>query len=1040
MKKLLTYLSIFSFLFINTLSAQNDQAGTTGYIPYGCSNLCDNEALLNSLRVNGMLEYDIKILDDDPNLNSDEDQKKLKNGQADVIDYANKGITFYTESVANTGLDLEALLYDKLDGPLFEDITSRRAIITDNDNFCEGAESEMFYTIESIAEEMGGADITYWIHLWKNEGYVEGENNDKIFVKVKLPGQEGNSAISFAEGWMTHLLDTDNLSPLIDGVASDELVASVMIDDLSNAILNPLTPTEMETAILENDPNLITTNESCALEYDEDIVFAAPSGIPMKVPSDVVPIWEENLPSGWSFDLRSPQKVMVYQNKKDKVYELARGKKNNSLFLGYYNKLDYKKGEVNKPWIESSNINQNTDLLSLSTFNDGFENHTLHHFSYPFLLPPDNKGKGVFVQDIEEKIILIDVAIDNDIIDQLLEYKFDERGVYDVESLASPSIAPEGIVDKLNSRFKLDIDNSGEFVNITDEIYDSYFTFIDGEDGLTGKVYILGKDDICSEEWNQMWTDIDGINNGPNDFIEAHVLLTNDNGNDVLYSTFFLKGAPVIINLDDEAEERASTTPFGYALKFAGNGAVDYFLQALLNRIVHHDVNDWPSAFQKASLAQAAWSGFSSLLPWKKWKEKSEHVEYIEHVAQGFVKVIDEYKKSQTPPVTPFTLTDGLRHFTNGFGESYFISFLFKKVGPYARPVLINGLDRFHSLIPSSSQFGNTIKELIESGSFALYNYDNIVPDDFKDAYKVLFLNPGLRQEISNLSAMTDDLISVPSLYIYFKGFPHKIEAWKALDDMAGDIGSTWKRNTDTLDKLADDLVYNPNLPNYLKAPPNKFNIWNEVKEMPPNIRSDVAFLDAYGVTRNAIRPDGTSLDEHIFEGHAALRNDGTIKGIKGVHHNDAITELSEINPVNSLPINPPHPSSNYQTGIAQGTKTTPNSGGVYEAEVWIWGTNNSTGTPVPTWRKKNGNGGFASFFPDSWSKQKVKEEIAYVRSRLTVNDWVTPGQGGTSNEWRGISTDGNVEIGMYIGTSLSSTPVSVPSLTDLYGSSFPIY
>ena len=63
----------------------------------------------------------------------------------------------------------------------------------------------------------------------------------------------------------------------------------------------------------------------------------------------------------------------------------------------------------------------------------------------------------------------------------------------------------------------------------------------------------------------------------------------------------------------------------------------------------------------------------------------------------------------------------------------------------------------------------------------------------------------------------------------------------------------------------------------------------------------------------------------------------------------------------------------------------------------------------------KAGNKGYSSFFPDSWSKDKVKVEI----SNAFNNKAFVRG-----NEYKGYSVDGNIEIRMYLepdGTLISS-------------------
>jgi hypothetical protein len=83
--------------------------------------------------------------------------------------------------------------------------------------------------------------------------------------------------------------------------------------------------------------------------------------------------------------------------------------------------------------------------------------------------------------------------------------------------------------------------------------------------------------------------------------------------------------------------------------------------------------------------------------------------------------------------------------------------------------------------------------------------------------------------------------------------------------------------------------------------------------------------------------------------------------------------------------------------------------------------------------RSLNGDGR-ASMFPDNWSVADRVEEIAYARYKLTMDDYVAP----NSNSWTHPSSDGKVNIEMYIGPQ-NTTLTVVPPLTTQYRSAFPI-
>jgi len=91
----------------------------------------------------------------------------------------------------------------------------------------------------------------------------------------------------------------------------------------------------------------------------------------------------------------------------------------------------------------------------------------------------------------------------------------------------------------------------------------------------------------------------------------------------------------------------------------------------------------------------------------------------------------------------------------------------------------------------------------------------------------------------------------------------------------------------------------------------------------------------------------------------------------------------------------------------------------------------------TPAWRVKKtdaSTGHINDFFPPSWSKQKIIEEIAFARSRLTMQDYISE-----TKEWTKFASDGQVKIHMYIGETLPTSPpvTSVPPLNILYGSSW---
>lgn len=169
-------------------------------------------------------------------------------------------------------------------------------------------------------------------------------------------------------------------------------------------------------------------------------------------------------------------------------------------------------------------------------------------------------------------------------------------------------------------------------------------------------------------------------------------------------------------------------------------------------------------------------------------------------------------------------------------------------------------------------------------------------------------------------------------------------------------------------------------------------------------------FLEALdNVVNNVIK--------HLVKGDWVTRSDGSISGITGVHHKDALS-------VTSSQIN----FSQGDVRIKPGSKVPSNAGpdDVYEAEPEIWGWNKSTTPPTEEWRKKNGNGGKSTFFPDNWTKEKIENEIAFVRQKLTQADF------DPANNWYSSwNSTGTFKIAIYID--------DINDISSRIGSAFPL-
>lgn len=140
----------------------------------------------------------------------------------------------------------------------------------------------------------------------------------------------------------------------------------------------------------------------------------------------------------------------------------------------------------------------------------------------------------------------------------------------------------------------------------------------------------------------------------------------------------------------------------------------------------------------------------------------------------------------------------------------------------------------------------------------------------------------------------------------------------------------------------------------------------------------------------DAVSQITTKTKTHILEGEVGW---GYVKGekvwtAKGVHHISAI-----------------------ENGFAKIDEATLVEGpnGIYKAKVFVKEGGN--------WIPKLTNEGYSTFFPKSWGKNKILNEIsnAYKNKKLV---------GG--NEWKGFSSNGKIEIRLYLnkeGNIISAFP-----------------
>jgi hypothetical protein len=149
-----------------------------------------------------------------------------------------------------------------------------------------------------------------------------------------------------------------------------------------------------------------------------------------------------------------------------------------------------------------------------------------------------------------------------------------------------------------------------------------------------------------------------------------------------------------------------------------------------------------------------------------------------------------------------------------------------------------------------------------------------------------------------------------------------------------------------------------------------------------------------------------------------------------------AISPSSTMNDSNGAPIyNGPIPT---ETGnpikLKAGTKNPPNPkpDEVFEAEPLIWGKaavdSGNPPTFVDAWKQKKGFENKSTFFPTSWSKERIYQEIAFARANLKESDFDID-----KEIWKGTSSNG-IKIHMYI-----NKVDDLPSPTADFGSAFPV-
>ena len=191
--------------------------------------------------------------------------------------------------------------------------------------------------------------------------------------------------------------------------------------------------------------------------------------------------------------------------------------------------------------------------------------------------------------------------------------------------------------------------------------------------GLQGVVAIYDIESFynISNEWNNIQNSV-----GADEFNEAWVVLKDNSGQWWLYSRFTI-GAFPNISIDPQTQyptlketnnsgTRTIPSPFNLALKTLGNAAIDAVVQAVIIRLTDEKVNDWETAFKKVDYLGAAWTGVSSLWPWKTTKSK-----FGKAILDGFASVAG---KAVTDP--SYTVSQGIKDFVVATSASLVTGFI----------------------------------------------------------------------------------------------------------------------------------------------------------------------------------------------------------------------------------------------------------------------------------------------------------------------------------------------------------------------------
>jgi hypothetical protein len=184
--------------------------------------------------------------------------------------------------------------------------------------------------------------------------------------------------------------------------------------------------------------------------------------------------------------------------------------------------------------------------------------------------------------------------------------------------------------------------------------------------GINGLVYILDEESFTNGEWDNMQSAAANVG-----YVECWVVLKDDYGNYWLYSRFSFgpfedpAGIVAVRGENPTGKRGVTLSPWGAALKILGNSAIDAVVQAVIIRLTDSEVNSWELAFKKVDYLGAAWSGLSSLLPWKSNKSK-----FGKAILDGFVAVAGKATSSG------YTVSQAIKDFVIAASASLVTSFI----------------------------------------------------------------------------------------------------------------------------------------------------------------------------------------------------------------------------------------------------------------------------------------------------------------------------------------------------------------------------